>query len=87
MAMNRIHRILIVIIIVMVLLIISMDYLVFHGSILLDKVANGVIVEALDAFGKLFEGPHAFTNFMFFAVISIGLLVGMVAMFYKFIKG
>ncbi len=85
--MDRIHRILIVIILIMVLLIISLDYFGFHGSILLGQVANGVIVEALDAFWKLFEGPKAFTNFMFFAVISIGLLVGILAIIYKFIKG
>ncbi len=77
----------IVIILIMVLLIISLDYFGFHGSIMLGQVANGVIVEALDAFWKLFEGPKAFTNFMFFAVISIGLLVGILAIIYKFIKG
>jgi hypothetical protein len=85
--MHMIHRILIVIILVMVMLIISMDYFGFHGSILLGQVANGVVVDAIDAFWKLFEGPNAFTNFMFFAVISIGLLVAILAMFYKFIKG
>lgn len=85
--MHMIHRILIVIIIVMVMLIVSLDYFLYHGSILLSKVANGAIVETIDAFGGLFVGPNAFTNFMFVAVISIGLLVGILAIIYKFIKG
>lgn len=85
--MNRIYRILIIIILIMVLLIISLDYFGFHGSILLGQVANGAIVEAIDAFWKLFEGPKAFTNFMFFATIAVGLLVAILAIIYKFIKG
>jgi hypothetical protein len=85
--MHLIHRILIVIIIVIVVLIVSLDYFGYHGSILLGQVANGAVVETLDAFWKLFEGPNAFTNFMFFAVISIGLMVGICALLYKFIKG
>ena len=85
--MHKIHRILIVIIIVLVALIISLDYFEFRGSILLGKVANGAAVNAIDTFGTLFEGPHAFTNFMFVAVLSIGLLVAIIAIFYKFIKG
>ena len=85
--MNLIHRILIVIIIVMVMLIVSLDYIGYHGSILLGWIANGVVVEAIDAFWKLFEGPNAFTNFMFVAVISVGLIVGICAILYKFIKG
>jgi hypothetical protein len=71
----------------MVLLIISMDYFGFHGTILLDKIANGVVIEVVDTFWKLFEGPNAFTNFMFFAIIAVGLMVAILAIIYKFIKG
>ncbi len=85
--MNKIYRILIVIILLMVVAIIAMDYLAFHGTILLDKVGNGAIVGVFDAFGGLFEGKDAWTNFMFVAVISVGLLVALIAIIYKFIKG
>jgi hypothetical protein len=72
----------------MVAVVICLDYYGFHGSILLGKVAGGgIVVSAIDAFWKLFEGPSAFTNFMFIAVISVGLIVGILAIIYKFIKG
>ncbi len=85
--MQMIYRISAVIILLMVLLVLSIDYLVFQGSYLLNKIAGGAVVDVLNSFGNLFQGPSAFTNLMFFAVISIGLLVGVVAMIYKFIKG
>ncbi len=85
--MRILYRILVVILVVLAMAIISVDYLGFHGSIFLGQVANGAAVEAIDAFWMLFEGPNAFTNFMFVAVISIGLLVGLLALAYKFIKG
>jgi hypothetical protein len=85
--MQKIYRILIVIILFMLAVVICLDYFGFHGSILLGKVANGAIVSAVDAFWKLFEGSNAFINFMFIAVISVGLLVGILAIIYKFIKG
>jgi hypothetical protein len=85
--MQRIYRILIVIIVVMVVAIVAMDYLGFHGSIILNQIGDGVIVNTFDGFLKLFEGPNATTNLLFFAVISLGLLVGLLAIVYKFIKG
>ncbi len=85
--MQIMYRILIVAIIILAMLFVSIDYIGFHGSIMLGQVANGAAVSAIDTFLKLFEGPHAFTNFMFVAVISIGLLVAALAIFYKFIKG
>jgi hypothetical protein len=84
--MQKIYRILLVVILLMVAVVIFLDYFGFHGSILLGKVANGTIVSAMDAFWKLFEGSNAFSNFMFIAVISVGLLVGILAIIYKFIK-
>jgi hypothetical protein len=71
----------------MLAMIVAMDYFGFHGTILLDRVANGILVEWFDAFWTLFEGPNAFTNLMFVAVISVGLIVGIPAIIYKFIKG
>ena len=87
MAMHMLQRILIVIILVMAVLIVSLDYIGFHGTILLGRVANGAVVNGIDGFWKLFQGPNAFTNFMFVAVLSIGLLVALLALAYKFIKG
>lgn len=85
--MHILHRILIVIVLIMAILVVCLDYFGFHGSILLNKVANGAAVDVIDVFWKLFQGPSAYTNFMFFAVISIELIVALLALCYKFIKG
>ena len=85
--MHKIYRIMIVIILVMAFAILAMDYIGFHGSIILDRIAGGSAVDALDALGMLFQGPNAFTNFMFVGIISLGLLVCILAIIYKFIKG
>jgi hypothetical protein len=85
--MRKVYRILLVLIILIAALFVAVDYLGFHGTILLGKAADGAIVEAVDSFMYLFEGPGGFINFMFFAVIAVGLMVGLMAITYKFIKG
>ncbi|AFD00414.1 hypothetical protein Mtc_1666 [Methanocella conradii HZ254] len=85
--MRRIYRILLIIILLIAALIMAIDYFGFHGTIMLDRIANGAIVKAIDSFWYLFEGPGGFTNLMFFAIIAVGLMVGLIAIIYKFIKG
>ncbi len=85
--MRKVYRILLVALILIVALIVAIDYIEFHGAILLGKVADGAMVEALDSFMRLFEGPDRFTNLMFFAIIAVGMMVGLMAITYKFIKG
>jgi hypothetical protein len=87
MAMQKIYRIMIVIIVVLIFVILALDYIGFHGSILLNPAGAGAVVGIIDSTTQLFLGPNSFTNFMFFAVIAIGLLVGVLAIAYKFIKG
>lgn len=85
--MHMIYRILIVIILVMAVAIVALDYFGFHGSILLGNIGNGVVVDVFDSIINLFFGSNSFTNLAFASVISIGLLVGVMAIIYKFIKG
>ena len=85
--MNKLYRILIVIILIMVVAVIALDYFGFHGSIIMNSIGGGAAVGVLDAILKLFEGPNASSNLAFVAVISIGLLVCVMAIIYKFIKG
>ncbi|HTY89660.1 MAG TPA: hypothetical protein VMC84_00635 [Methanocella sp.] len=85
--MQKIYRILIVVIITLTLVVVALDYFGFHGSILLGQVGNGVIVSVFDTIINLFFGSNSFTNLAFAAVIAIGLLVGVMAIMYKFIKG
>ncbi len=84
--MQMIYRTLISIIAIMVVIIVLLDFFGYHGTILLDKVANGALINAMDSFWDLFEGPDAFTNFMYVAVVCIGLVVGVIALFFTFIK-
>lgn len=84
--MQKVFRILIVIILAMIAAIIALDYFGFHGSILLGHVADGAIVYVFDTTMSLFQGPDRFTNLMFIGVLSIGLIVAVMAIAYKFIK-
>lgn len=84
--MNKVYRILIVIILAMIAAIVALDYFGFHGSILLGHVGDGAIIYVFDTTMNLFQGPDRFTNLMFLGVISIGLIVVVMAIVYKFIK-
>lgn len=85
--MKLLYRLLLVIIILLVLVTMALDYLAFHGSYVLSKVGGGTPVTALDDLGGLFQGPHASTNILFFAIIGVGLIAVLVGMTFKFIKG
>jgi len=85
--MQKITRIMLVIVLIMVLIVLSLDYFGFHGTILLDRVGNGAIVNVLDAIGGLFQGQSSGTNLLFMAVIAIGLAAAFFAIIYKFIQG
>jgi hypothetical protein len=85
--MQKITRIMLVIVLIMVLIVLSLDYFGFHGTILLDRVGNGAIVNVLDAIGGLFHGQSSGTNLLFMAVIAIGLAAAFFAIIYKFIQG
>jgi hypothetical protein len=85
--MHKIYRIMIVIIGLMVLAIVLLDFLGFHGTILLNRFGNGVITNVIDGFWALFVGPGGTSNLMFVAVIGIGLSAAVSAIIYKFIKG
>jgi len=85
--MQKIYRILLSIILIMVVFIIFLDYFGFHGTILLDRVGGGFIVNGLDIIGGLFQGQGAGANMLFMAVIAIGLAAAFFAIIYKFIQG
>jgi hypothetical protein len=85
--MQKINRILIVVVLLMALFVVFLDYFGFHGTILLDRVANGDVVKGLDIIGGLFQGQSADTNLAFLAVIAIGLAAAFFAIIYKFIQG
>ena len=85
--MQKIYRIMIVIIVILIFAILALDYIGFHGSVILAPVGAGAVVGIVDSTMQLFQGPNSFTNFMFFAVIAVGLLVCILAIAYKFVKG
>ena len=85
--MQRVYRILIVVILVLAIAIVFLDYFGFHGTIILDKVADGAVVGFLDSIVSLFEGENAYTNMLFMAVIGIGMVLLVGAIMYKFITG
>lgn len=65
----------------------SIDYLLIHGDLVLNKIGAAPMVHVLDEIvGPVIWGPDAYYNRLFFATISIGILVALIGIVYKFWK-
>jgi hypothetical protein len=85
--MHKIYRLMTVIIFVMIILIVCLDYFGFHGSIILNNIGNGYITKGFDATGNLLQGPGSTANILYLTILFVGFAVGLIAIFYKFVKG
>jgi hypothetical protein len=85
--MQMIYRILLVIILVMMVMIVLLDYIGFQGTIVLNKIGDGIIVTSIDNFISLFEGPQGTSNILYMTIFGACASVGIIAILYKFIKG
>ena len=65
----------------------SIDYLLMHGDMILNKAGGAPVVNFLDnSIGQMFLGQGTTINRLFLAAISIGFFVGLIGIVYKFIR-
>ncbi len=81
-----IYRIMLVIILAMVGIVLVLDYVGFHGTIILDKIIGESLITYIDNFFMLFQGPQGTTNFLYMTIFGACVSVGLIAIVYKFLK-
>jgi len=80
-------RWMLVFILCVALVLFSIDYLLLHGNMILNKVGGAPVVSLLDnTVGNVIWGPGADINRLFIAAISIGFFVGLIGIVYKFLR-
>ena len=80
-------RWLLVFILCVFIVLFSVDYLLLHGDMILNKAGGAPVVSFLDdTVGKVIWGPGADINRLFIAAISIGFFVGLIGIVYKFMR-
>jgi hypothetical protein len=80
-------RWLLVFILCVFIVLFSVDYLLLHGDMILNKAGGAPVVNFLDnTVGRMFMGQGTDINRLFLAAISIGFFVGLIGIVYKFIR-
>lgn len=81
--MSLFQRFILVTLMTVILIVLAIDYLAFHGGYILVPASGGTIVEMLDSAGIMFTGDGA----LYMTFLLVCMLIGIVAVFYKFITG
>jgi hypothetical protein len=81
--MSALRRFTLVVIAILFLLICAGDYLLYHGDYILTPFTNGYATAGVDSFIGLFQGEGA----LYFTFLLVCMLIGVVAILYKFVLG